>query len=200
MVQINLYLQVGDIRMGKMPIKSEVLPALDSKAVETAVERITGSWTKTIHALIETAMLLHEYQKSPDYDSIRNILHERRIIDKSVQQILIGIASNPVLTDKRYRDLLPPHYTNLGFLSRIKSDKLIALLNKKEITPATTLSDAKSLATKFGSLKKPQKARTDKAEKYNLTITFDTSVNGKEFMDELVEHLEQFEGVSVKVH
>jgi uncharacterized protein YqgV (UPF0045/DUF77 family) len=73
-------------------------------------------------------------------------------------------------------------------------------LNKKEITPATTLSDAKSLATKFGSLKKPQKTRTDKAQKYNLTITFDTSVNGKEFMDELVEHLEQFEGVSVKVH
>jgi len=186
--------------MGKVTTKSEVLPAINIKEVESAVERITGSWTKTIHALIETALLLREYQISPDYDSIRQILHERRIIDMSVQQILIGIAGNPVLTDKRYRDLLPPHYTNLGFLSRIKSDKLIALLNKKEITPATTLSDAKSLATKFGSLKKPQKPRTDKVQKYNLSITFDTSVNGKEFMDELIDHLEQFDGVTLKVH
>ena len=151
--------------MGKISTKTEILPPVNMKEVESAVQQITGSWTKTIHALIETALLLHEYQRSPDYDSIRKILHDRRIIDMSVQQILIGIAGNPVLTDKRYRDLLPPHYTNLGFLSRIKSDKLIALLNKKEITPATTLSDAKSLATKFGTLKKPQKARTKKDRK-----------------------------------
>ena len=186
--------------MGKVVTNSEVLPAVNKKEVDIAVERITGSWTKTIHALIETAKMLHEYQMSPDYSSIRQILHERRIIDMSVQQILIGIAGNPALMDKRYRDLLPPHYNNLGFLSRIKSDKLILLLNKKEITPATTLSDAKNLALKFGSLKKPQKSRNDKQQKFNLQMTFDSAVDGEAFVKELVEHIEQFEGITVKVH
>lgn len=186
--------------MGKVVSKTEILPAVNIKEVELAVERITGSWTKTIHALIETAMMLHEYQMSPDYSSIRQILHDRRIIDMSVQQILIGIAGNPTLTDKRYRDLLPPHYSNLGFLSRIKSEKLISLLNKKEITPATTLSDAKILASKFGSLKKPQKTRSDKKQTFKLQLTFESGVDGEAFIAELVEHIEQFDGITVKVH
>lgn len=186
--------------MGKVVSRAEILPAVKMKEVEFAVERITGSWTKTIHALIETAMMLHEYQMSPDYVSIRQILHERRIIDMSVQQILIGIAGNPTLTDKRYRDLLPPHYSNLGFLSRIKSDKLISLLNKKEITPATTLSDAKILASKFGILKKPQKTRNDKKPTFKLQLTFESDVDGEAFVAELVEHIEQFDGITVKVH
>ena len=186
--------------MGKVVTNSEVLPAVNKKEVDIAVERITGSWTKTIHALIETATMLHEYQISPDYDSIRQVLHDKRIIDMSVQQILIGIAGNPTLTNEKYLKHLPPHYSNLGFLSRIKSEKLIFLMEKKEITPATTLSDSKTLALKYGSLKKPQKPRTDRGYKFNFQLTIESTVDAEVFITELVAHIEQFEGITLRVH
>ncbi len=184
----------------KVATNSEVLPAVNMKEVELAVERITGSWTKTIHALIETAKMLHEYQRTPDYDAIRKVLHDRRIIDMSVQQILIGIAGNPILTNKKYFKHLPPHYSNLGFLSRIRSEKLIALMDKNEITPATTLSDSKTLALKYGSLKKPQKPRTDRGHKFNFQLTIESTVDAEVFITELVAHIEQFEGITLRVH
>lgn len=188
--------------MNKVVSVDEVLPAVNVEAVETAVKEIQLSWTKTIHALIETAKLLHKFKQSSDWSTIRQTLNDRKIIDISVQDILIGVGSNPTLTDSRYRDLLPPHYNNLGFLSRINGKKLVELLEKKEINPSTTLADAKILALKFGSLKKPQKPRDkgNKATKVSLHLTFDSKVDEKHFVKMLVEFIDQYDDVKVKVN
>ena len=76
----------------------------------------------------------------------------------------------------------------------------IFLMEKKEITPATTLSDSKTLALKYGSLKKPQKPRTDKGQKFSFKLTIDSTLDAELFITELMEHIEQYEGVTVKVH
>lgn len=188
--------------MNKLLTVNEVLPAVNMEEVEIAVKKIQTSWTKTIDALIETSKFLHNYSKSPDSSVIRKTLHERRIIDISVQDILVSVGGNPTLIDSQFRKLLPPHYSNLGFLSRIKGDKLIELFKKKEITPATTLADAKTLALKFGNLKKPQKPRDkkNKPTKVSLQITIKPTVDEEGFIKMVVDFIEQYEGVSVKVN
>lgn len=188
--------------MNQLAPSNEILPPVNKAEVKDAIKKIQASWTKTINALIETSKLLYDYQLSPDWTTISSQLDEEKIIDKSVQQMLIGIGGNPTLTDDRYREFLPPHYNNLAYLSRIKGKQLVKLFNDKEITSATTLKDAKDLASKFGSLKKPQKPRnTDgKPQKVGFQITVDAEYDPQTVIQEIVEFIEQFEGVTVKVN
>ncbi len=57
------------------------------------------------------------------------------------------------------------------------------------------------MASEFGNLKKPQKARVSNvtASKYMLQLTIDPSIDENEFINIIVAFIQEYEGVSVKV-
>lgn len=175
----------------------EVLAPID---VDSAVIEIGESWHKATQSIFETANLLLEYSNREGWNGLRNELTKKKIISNSVISMLLGIATNPLLSDPKIQAHLPPSYNSIYLLGKLDEDVLTECIESKDISPMMLVNEARTIAAKY-SVKKASGKKKSKAVTVTISMRFTDAKGYKGIVQSAVKLLQsEFPDVLVKAN
>jgi hypothetical protein len=160
--------QLYEVEMNELvtPKKSE----LTSQEMHSVMSEIADGMRKVVNTTIETAIIIAKHQDKGYWDQIEDaLLHKVQWFDSSVLSMYKKIGNNLALRMEVNREKLPPSYNTLYHLAFSDPERLNTALEKGQITPKTTLAQAKKFSEK-------DKKRTPKKEKNETHLKIAVSI------------------------
>lgn len=175
----------------------EVLSPID---VDSAVVEIGESWHKATQSIFDTANLLLEYSNREGWDGLRNKLTEKKILSSPVISMLLGIATNPLLSDPKIQEHLPPSYNSIYLLSSLDDSVIRERIKNKDISPTMQVNEARTLAAQY-SVKNVAGKKKSKSVTVTISMKFSDPKGYKGAIQSAVKLLQsEFPDVLVKAN
>lgn len=121
-------------------------------SIERYATKITSSWRKGWESVIETGQLLIDAKKEHGHGEFLRLFrgHERSVSDpvpfkEDNAEKYMAVAAHPVLSNSAHVRNLPPSFSTLYELARLKDEQILAGIKAGEITPDTTRAEAAAL-------------------------------------------------------
>lgn len=166
--------------------------AVDHDESQSRLERwgskIRVAWTKTVGSVVEVGKLIN--QAKEDLGASFRELEERLPFHSSTATYLTKIAEHPVLSNRDYWPKLPSSYNTLYALCALGEVELIAFIDSGQVTPKTTLSEAKALTGKGARLKQP--GSTSSESMRDVVLSIPESADFTTFMQEINNLAEKY--------
>lgn len=140
----------------------------EAEIVEWVV-RIEGAWHKTIQDIIEVGRLLKRAK-----DELGTTYEQlvRQLPFSSSQAInFVRISEHRVLSDSTYWNGLPKALNTLYYLSRLEASYVQEAIRSGDISPDTTLSQAKALVSGHTKTVGGHQAKADSADYMDVTVS-----------------------------
>jgi hypothetical protein len=113
--------------------------------------RIKAAWNKQVAAIIEIGQLLIEAKASLAHSewlkmfTCSKLMKQRLPFSERTAQMLMKVASHPVLANPKFVSDLPPSYATLHQLSAIDAPKLEDMIERGDIHPEMTRAEIQQL-------------------------------------------------------
>ena len=157
--------------MSKLPIDlSSKLKPIVQKLVGLAV--LIRKNTFEIANTIYLARKDKEIYNVKEGDKLKDFLITNNIMSESAYSIFLTIGKNQYLQSPEILKHLPIHQQSLyQIASKIKKDELETLINKKKITPSSTLDELNQIINNLRDTKKPTSKKQIRL--YTISIEYD---------------------------
>jgi hypothetical protein len=139
-----------DERSGELPKREE--QALKNTKAEYWAPKIHGEWRKSIEGILGVGRQLIAAKQACEHGEFLRLFkgHENAVSDPVPVGIrwadmLMAVASNPVLADWKHASNLPQSASTLYELTKLDDETLLAGIKSGEITPETTRAQAAAL-------------------------------------------------------
>jgi hypothetical protein len=129
---------------------------------KTWVHRINGAWQKSAEAIIETGSLLIEAKDDLKHGTFENMVRLELKFSPQTARMLMSIASNPTLSNRKHASDLPPSWYALYQLTKLPEPLLLEKINDGTITPKTERKEIMELLAVSDEKKAPKKKPTAK--------------------------------------
>jgi hypothetical protein len=113
--------------------------------VDYYIKEINDEWRKGVPSIIRQGQLLIEARDSLDHGLWEQMIEDSLPFGPATARALIRIATNEVLTNRKFIDDLPPSWGTLERLARIPAPALAQLLADKRVTCDLTQKQAEDL-------------------------------------------------------
>jgi len=149
-----------DERSGELPSKED--EALKKTKAEYWAPKIHGEWRKSIEGILGVGRQLIAAKETCEHGEFLRLFkgHENAVSDpvpfgERSAEMLMEIASNPVVSNPNHGSDLPVSWRTLYELTKLDDETLIAGIKAGEITPETTRAQAAAMHA--DPVEKPEK-------------------------------------------
>jgi len=98
---------------------------------------IRTRWSGAVESFLETGRLLNDAKEKLPHGDFEAMVETDLPFGPRTARMLMAIARNPVLSNRKHASVLPPSWDTLYRLSRLSEDRLLAAIESGEVTPET---------------------------------------------------------------
>ena len=173
--------------MSKLPIDlSSKLKPIVQKLVGLAV--LIRKNTFEIANTIYLARKDREIYNVKEGDKLKDFLITNNVMSESAYSIFLTIGKNQYLQKPDIVKYLPIHQQSLYLIaSKIQKDELKTLVDKKKITPSSTVEDINQIVNNLRDTKKPTSKKQTRL--YTISIEY----------DDLKKHKSELKMIPIKI-